>query len=111
MRVEVINGSKEAISKILIGLSAVSTSKDVCPSSYAKKEEVGIKLSPGERGKAIVDFVDIELSKHPICIKVLDVEFANAVPNPTPAATAWPDARTVCVPDPSKRTSVICRPM
>jgi hypothetical protein len=111
MHVEVINGSKEAISKISIGLSAVSTNKDVCPSSYAKKEEVGIKLSPGERGKAIIDFVDIELSKHPVCIKVLDVQFADVVSNPTPAVPAWPDARTVCVPDPSKRTGVICRPM
>ncbi len=82
MKVEVINGSKEALSSISIGLSTVLTSGDACPTSYAKQEKLNIKLSPGERRGALIDFVDIEFSKHPVCIKVLDVDFVDAAPTP-----------------------------
>jgi hypothetical protein len=62
---------------ILIGLSTVPTSRDPCPSSYAKQEKLDIKLSPGERRAKQIIFVELEFSKHPVCFKVLDVEFAG----------------------------------
>jgi hypothetical protein len=82
MKVEVTNESKEALSGLTIGLSTIKTSRDACPSSYAKQEKLNIDLSPGERRGDLIDFVDIEFSKHPVCIKVLDVEFAASARNP-----------------------------
>ena len=73
MKVEVTNGSKETLSYITVGLSNVPTAKDTCPSSYATQETITVSLSPGETRGATIDLVDIEFSKHPLCIKVLDV--------------------------------------
>jgi hypothetical protein len=76
-QVEVTNGSKEALSIVVIGLSSISTVGTACPSSYATRETLKIGLSPGERRGATIDLVDIEFSKHPLCTKVLDVEYAG----------------------------------
>ena len=77
MEVEVTNGSKEALSSISIGLSTVPTSRDACPSSYAKQKKLDVRLSPGEKRKTTIDFIETEFSKHPVCFKVLDVQFAD----------------------------------
>jgi hypothetical protein len=77
LSVEVANGSKEALSRIVIGLSNVAAVGDACPSSYAAQFWFYIKLSPGEKRGTTVDVHDIEFSKHPLCIKVLGVEFAD----------------------------------
>jgi hypothetical protein len=110
MQVEVTNQSKEALSRVLIGL-AVAPANSACPSSYAETHTLQVSLSPGEARSYTIDFLDAALSKRPVCIKVIDVEFTNAVSNPTPAAPAAEINPTVCVPDPSKRAGVICRPM
>jgi len=75
MEVEISNGSKEALSGILIGLST-APSNGTRPLSYARQEKVAVDVSPGEKRTQRILFVPIEFSKHPICIKVLDVKFA-----------------------------------
>ncbi len=77
MKVEVTNGSKESLSYITVGLSNVRGSGDACPSAYATQKTVSVYLSPGERRGATIDFVDKEFWNHPICMKVLDVQFAG----------------------------------
>jgi hypothetical protein len=77
LRVGVTNGSKEALSKIGIGLSSIQAVGDACPSSYATHVILDVKLSPGEKRRTTVHVDDIELAKHPLCIKVIGVEFAG----------------------------------
>jgi hypothetical protein len=77
MKVEVTNESKEALSGILIGLSTIPTTKAACPLTYAKRQKVNIQISPGERRGEKIYGIDIEFSKHPVCIKVLDVAFVD----------------------------------
>jgi hypothetical protein len=79
LSVEVTNGSKEALSKIVIGISNVTAVGDACPSSYAAQFWINVRLSPGEKRGTTVDIKDIEFSKHPLCIKVLNVEFGSFV--------------------------------
>ncbi len=77
LKIEVTNGSKEALSKILVGLSSAQAVGAACPSSYATQETLRVGFSPGERRDTTIEYVDIEFSKHPLCTKVLDVEFAG----------------------------------
>jgi hypothetical protein len=77
LRVGVTNGSKEALSKIGIGLSSIQAAGDACPSSYATRVILDVKLSPGEKRGTTVHIDDNEFAKHPLCIKVIGVEFAG----------------------------------
>jgi hypothetical protein len=77
MKIEVTNGSKEALSKLLIGLATASTVGAACPSSYGTHETLNIGLSPGEKRAASIDLLDKEFSKHPLCIKAIDVDFVG----------------------------------
>ncbi len=77
LKVEVMNGSKEALSSVSIGLSSAPTVGAACPSSYATRETLRVGFSPGEKRATTIEYVDIEFSKHPLCIKVIDVEFAG----------------------------------
>jgi hypothetical protein len=75
MQLEVTNESKEALSGVLIGL-AVAPANGNCPSSYAQTHTLQIPLSSGETRVTKIPS-DLEFVKHPVCIKVLDVQFAG----------------------------------
>jgi len=77
MEVEITNQSKEALSGVSIGLAVVPTKGSECPASYAEKKTLLVPLSPGETRGYIIQFVDSALSQHPVCIKVIDVQFAS----------------------------------
>jgi hypothetical protein len=76
MKVEVTNGSKELLSKIVIGLAFVPTNS-ACPSSYAEKHTLNLTLSPGETRPIKVEFLDTALSKLRVCAAVVDVRFSG----------------------------------
>lgn len=76
MKLEVTNGSKEALSSTSIGLAFVPLNGE-CPSSYAEKHTLDVKVSPGETRGAKIELIDGALSTRRVCIKVLDVEFAQ----------------------------------
>ncbi len=75
MEVEIANQSKEAISNILFGLASAPAGGS-CPQSYAEKKELDVSLSPGETRPFDV-IVNVGFSQHPICFKVIDVNFAG----------------------------------
>lgn len=75
--VEVTNGSQEPLSKIVISISNLTAVGNACPSSHASQFLINVRLSPGEKRETTIDVRDVELSKHPLCIKVLNVEFAG----------------------------------
>lgn len=77
MKVEVTNRSKEALSSVSVGLAFIPTKNSACPQSYAQKETLQVPLSPGETRVYTIDFLDAAFSKHPVCIKVIDVQFAG----------------------------------
>jgi lipoprotein NlpI len=78
MKVEVTNGSKEALTSVSVGLAFVPTN-GTCPSSYAEQHKLSLKLSPGETRADEVKDIDAALSKRRVCIAVVDVEFADNV--------------------------------
>jgi hypothetical protein len=75
MQLEVTNQSKEALSSILIGL-AVAPTNGKCPSSYAETNTLRIPLSSGE-SRVTKILSDRDFLNHPVCIKVMDVQFAG----------------------------------
>jgi hypothetical protein len=75
MKVEVTNGSKEALSSVSIGLAFVSD--NACPSSYAEKHTLDLTLSPGETRPTKIEFIDVSLSKLRVCTAVVDVRLAG----------------------------------
>ena len=77
LSVEVTNGSHEPLSKIVIGISNVMAVGDACPSPHASRFLIDLRLSPGEKRETTIDVLDVEFSKHPLCITVLNVEFAD----------------------------------
>jgi hypothetical protein len=48
LNVEVTNGSKEALSNIMIGIATAPTDGAVCPSSYGTQRKLAVGFSPGE---------------------------------------------------------------
>jgi hypothetical protein len=76
MQVEISNRSKEALSSILIGL-ALRPANGACPSSFADTQQLSVRLSSGETRVYPIYMLDAAFSKHPVCIKVVDVQFAR----------------------------------
>jgi hypothetical protein len=76
MSVEVTNASKEALSSVWVGVAFVPTNSG-CPSSYADKQHLYLKLSPGETRADKIEGIDAALSKRRVCIKVVDVQLAD----------------------------------
>jgi hypothetical protein len=75
LRVEVTNGSIEALSAVFIGLAFVQSIS--CPSSYVDKNQLNLPLSPGETRIATIEFIDRSQSKSRVCTKVVDVLLAG----------------------------------
>jgi hypothetical protein len=73
MKVDVTNGSKWAVSYVTVGFAFIPTKTDPCPTSFAQQEKLYLPLSPGETRSYEIRSIDAELSKHRVCIKVLDV--------------------------------------
>jgi len=77
MKIEVTNSSKEALSRVQIGLAFVPTN-GACPSSYAERHILEITLSPGETRGDEIHFVNAALAKKSrACIQVLNVGLAH----------------------------------
>ena len=55
LRVEVTNGSMEALSHVLIGFAFVQST--ACPSSYVSKSLLDLPLSPGETRTVTIDHI------------------------------------------------------
>jgi hypothetical protein len=87
MKVEVTNGSNEALSSVSIGLAFVTNG--TCPSSYAEQHTLHVELSPGETRADTIENLDATLSKRQVCMKVVDVAFARAVAHARDAS--WTD--------------------
>jgi hypothetical protein len=79
MKVEVTNRSREALSGVSIGLAFVPM-KSACPSSYAEKHSLSLKLSPGEMRTDIIYDIDPAFSKLRVCIAVVDLQLAGESP-------------------------------
>jgi hypothetical protein len=75
MRLEVTNQSKESLSGVLVGV-AVAPANGNCPSSYAQTHTLRIPLSTGESRVTTITS-DTDFLKHPVCVKVLDVQSAG----------------------------------
>jgi len=76
MRVELTNQLKETLSGALIGL-AVAPPNGTCPSSYAETHLLHVPLPTGETRVATFNIIDVVFSHHPVCIKVMDVQFGG----------------------------------
>jgi hypothetical protein len=77
MKIKVTNGSKDAVSRVILGLAMVPTTSATCPSSYAEKRTLNINLSPGETRETKIDNVDHAFKRNRFCLKALDVQFAE----------------------------------
>ena len=75
MKVKVTNGSKEAVSRVTVGL-AIPTDA-TCPSTYAEKHTLDVNLSPGETRETQIKYVDAAFKKSRFCLKALEVQFAR----------------------------------
>ena len=75
IQIEITNQSKEALSGISIGV-AVAPTNGKCPSSYAQPQYLNIPLSTGET-RAIEISSGLDFLNHPVCAKVVDVDFAG----------------------------------
>jgi hypothetical protein len=76
LKVEVTNGSTEALSSVTIGLAFVPTNS-ACPSSYAERDELKLVLSPGETRSDTIKTLDAAFTKLRVCIAVVKVQFAG----------------------------------
>jgi hypothetical protein len=76
MKIEVTNGSKEALSGVSVGVAFVPTNS-ACPSSYAEQHKLYLTLSPGETRADKITDIDAALSKRRVCIAVVDVRLAG----------------------------------
>lgn len=74
MKIDITNGSKWAVSEITIGFAFIPTKTGPCPTSFGQKKELYLPLSPGETRSSEIRYIDAELSKRRVCIKVLDVK-------------------------------------
>jgi hypothetical protein len=77
MKVKVTNGSKEAVSRVIVGLALVPAIGAACPSTYAEKHSLDINLSPGETRETKIERVDHAFKRSRFCLKALDVRFAG----------------------------------
>lgn len=73
MKIDITNGSKWAVSEITVGFAFIPTNTGPCPTSFGQKKELYLPLSPGETRSSEIRDIDAELSKHRICIKVIDI--------------------------------------
>ena len=80
MKVDVTNGSNEAVSSVSIGV-AFFAPNDACPSSYAETHILHVEISPGESRTDAVQLSDAALAKRHVCIAVIDVELVTVVSN------------------------------
>jgi len=78
MKMKVTNGSKEKISRLIIGFASVPTKNDACPvsSTFTRNVWAGY-IAPGEADVIKIEDLDSEISKHPLCLKVIDVEISD----------------------------------
>jgi hypothetical protein len=76
MKVKVTNGSKDAVSTVIVGL-AIPTIGSTCPSTYAEKHRLNINLSPGETREIKIEHLDRAFQTNRFCLKALDVQFAG----------------------------------
>jgi hypothetical protein len=77
MKIKMTNGSKDAVSRVTVGLAIVPTTSTTCPSTYAEKRYLDINLSPGETRETTIDRVDHAFKRNRFCLKALDVQFAE----------------------------------
>ena len=77
MKIKVTNGSKDAVSRVTVGLALVPTTGAACPSAYAEKRYLDINLSPGETRETTIKQVDHAFKGNRFCLKALDVQFAE----------------------------------
>jgi hypothetical protein len=76
LKVEVTDGSREALSKISVGLAFVQTSS-ACPSLYAERHTFDLNLSPGETRATTIKYIDAALAKRRVCAAVVDLRLVD----------------------------------